>query len=549
MINKYNARLAIIPKLASAMRLIGKSWHAIGDKLGREVILAQASEIISKSDFDKVENSDQSLDIIFLTMIGGHAYNTSIDIALGLALLARGHRVRFVICDQQLSACEVKKANNRQNWEKACSKCWSYGSAVYAKFGLDVLKVSELIAGRTPNSDLDRWTETVEASLLKHFGKGILDDSEEVQSRRQEYQKAVRTSHLIGEALVDLKPDRVLMSHGIYSTWGPQRELLNEAKIPLVTFSKCKKKHTEKFNWTTSADWWDVSNEWENVKDNALTEDQNRQLDAYLDSRRDHSGDTLKYNFGDLESKDKTYQRLGLNPDLPTFVAYTNVLWDAASAQREIVFSDPISWIIETIQWFAEHQDRQLVVKVHPAEVVIGTNQPFASIIHERIPQLPTNVRIIEPQEEVNSWSIMQVADLGLVHTSTIGMEMPLENIPCAVVSRTHYRGRGFTFDVETKDEYFELIRNWNRDRFNESNSKKYARRYAYLLFERYQLPWPFFHEPEHTDVRAMNFKSVNHLLEHPTIELVVDSIEQKSDFLMPASLQEMKLFSVPLNR
>ena len=543
MVNKYNARLYLVPKIARALRLFGHCWSRLGDRLGREVILAQASEIISNSDTDKVDQSEPVLDIIFLTMIGGHAYNTSIDISLGLALKARGHQVQFVVCDQQLPACEVKKANNRENWASACNKCWNYGRAVYAGFGLSIVKVSDLIAGRTPNSDPGRWQEIVEASLLKHFGKGVLDDDDEVQSRRADYQKSVETSHMIGEALVERSPDRVLMSHGIYSTWGPQRELLNEAKIPLVTFSKCKKKHTEKFNWTTSADWWDVSNEWQRVKEIPLTDEQNHQLDKYLDSRRDHSSDTLKYNFGNPESKEQTFRRLRLNADTPIFVAYTNVLWDAASAQREIVFSDPISWIIETIQWFADHQDRQLVVKVHPAEVVIGTNQPFASIIEDRIPQLPENVRIIEPHEEVNSWSIMEIADLGLVHTSTIGMEMPLEDIPCAVVSKTHYRGRGFTFDVETKAEYYDLIENWNRDQYDEANSKKYARRYAYLLFERYQLPWPFFHEPTHTDVRAMNFSTVEELANHPVMNLICNSIESKQDFLLPASPEDSGRF------
>ena len=540
---KYAARIFAIPILAKMGRALGMSWNSLGDRLGREVILAQAPSIVADLPDESVAQSDKPLDIVCLTMIGGHAYNTSVDIVLGLALKARGHKVRFVVCDQQLSACEVKKANNRDNWEKACSKCWSYGRSVYSKFNLDLIKVSDLIAGRTLEADTGRWKETVEASLLKHFGIGVLDDSEKITARRIEYQKAVEVSQKIGEALVEMKPDRVLMSHGIYSTWGPQRELLNDADIPVVTFSKCKKLHTQKFNWETSADWWDVSNEWERVKDTPLTASQNEMLDRYLDSRRDHSADTLKYNFGAEESQSATYDRLGLDPDKQTFIAYTNVLWDAASAHREIVFSDPITWIIDTIKWFADHPERQLVVKVHPAEIVIGTNQPFVSIIEQRVPELPDNVRVIKPDEQVNSWSIMQIADLGLVHTSTIGMEMPLEDIPCAVVSRTHFRDRGFTFDVNTQAEYFDLIEKWDRSQFDAETSKEYARRYAFLLFERYQLPFPFFHEPEHTNVRAMNFDSVNALAAHPVMELICDSIESKKEFLLPADAEKTKEF------
>ena len=256
---KYAARIFAVPILAKIGRALGMSWNSLGDRLGREVILAQAPSIIADLSDKSLAQSDKPLDIVCLTMIGGHGYNTSVDIVLGLALKARGHKVRFVVCDQQLSACEVKKANNRDNWEKACSKCWSYGRSVYSKFNLDLVKVSDLIAGRTLEADTDRWEETVEASLLKHFGIGVLDDSEKIAARRLEYQKAVEVSQKIGEALVEMKPDRVLMSHGIYSTWGPQRELLNEADIPVVTFSKCKKRHTEKLNWETSADWWDVS--------------------------------------------------------------------------------------------------------------------------------------------------------------------------------------------------------------------------------------------------------------------------------------------------
>ena len=47
------------------------------------------------------------------------------------------------------------------------------------------------------------------------------------------------------------------------------------------------------------------------------------------------------------------------------------------------------------------------------------------------------------------------MTDLGIVHTTTSGMEMPLVNVPVVVVSNTHYRGKGFTIDVENKEDYF----------------------------------------------------------------------------------------------
>jgi hypothetical protein len=311
-------------------------------------------------------------------------------------------------------------------------------------------------------------------------------------------------------------------------------ELLTQASIPVVTYGKGKKRHTQKFNWDTSSDWWGVESEWERVKDAELTPAELTKIEAYLYSRKDHSQDTLVYNTGSEQEATMTRHRFNLDPDKPTFTLFTNVLWDAASAQREIAFRNPIEWAVETIRWFALHPDKQLIIKVHPAEAVIGTRQPFAAIIQKEFPVLPLNIRLIGPDEKVNSWSILKVTDLGLVHTSTVGMELALARVPVACVSRTHYRGKGFTIDIESREEYFALLERWHRGCCDMNQERTMALRYAHLLFERYQLPWNCFYEPEHTDVRALRFASPSQLCADPTISLIVDAIERKLDFLIP---------------
>jgi hypothetical protein len=257
-------------------------------------------------------------------------------------------------------------------------------------------------------------------------------------------------------------------------------------------------------------------------------------VEQYLSSRRHHSQDTLVYNFGPEQAASETRKRFGLDPDKTTFTLFTNVLWDAASAQREIAFTNPIEWAVETIRWFAHHPDRQLIVKIHPAEKVIGTRQPFAEILSKEFPVLPANVLLIEPDEKVNSWSILQVTDLGLVHTSTVGMELPLEGVPVACVSRTHYRGKGFTLDVESRAEYFKLLEGWRRGAHDMRAQNELAIRYAHLLFERYQLPWNMIYEPAHTDVRALGYSNADELASDGTIRLVISAIETKAEFLLP---------------
>jgi hypothetical protein len=209
------------------------------------------------------------------------------------------------------------------------------------------------------------------------------------------------------------------------------------------------------------------------------------------------------------------------------------VLWDAASAQREIAFANPVEWVFETIEWFAKHPEKQLIVKIHPAEIVIGTNQPFADLIRERIPHFPPNICLIEPHEKVNSWSIYQVTDLGIVHTTTAGMELPLVGVPCVVVSKTHFRCKGFTIDINSKEEYFDYLKNFKIEKINRDELKTFSERYAYLLFERYQVPFDVFDEVKWTEVRSWNFNSIKGLFNIPFYENIINSIIEKKDFLV----------------
>jgi hypothetical protein len=530
---KYTARILLVPGIARIGAALGAPWKTLGRRLGRESLIAQLS---AAGPPELTLPAPMPLNIVLLTMMGGNNRIASVEVVLGRALMARGHRVRYVLCDQALPACEVKAADSEHRWRPLCAKCYAFGQRYLSATGAEILPVSELIADQR---DEGEWREYVESALLKHYRVGVLHESRQVQDRRELFRQAAQITARVGRKLVELKPDRIVMSHGIYCTWGPAREILNQAGIPVMTYGDGKKRHTQNFNWTCSADWWDVSAEWSRVRETALTPAQDAVIDEYLRSRRNHSRDARVYNFGPEQTAEQTRRQLRLDPNKPTFVLFTNVLWDAASAQREIAFANPIEWVMETISWFAQHPDRQLVVKIHPAEVVIGTKQPFAAVITRRFPQLPSNVRVIEPHEKANSWSIAQVADLGLVHTSTVGMELPLERVPCAVVSRTHFRDRGFTIDVNSKDQYFDLLAAYQRpSKAQREGMRTLARRYAYLLFERYQLPFPFLIDSDDPgDVRALESIEPAELLHHPSMKVILEGIENLGSLVLPADV------------
>ena len=527
---KHRIRLGLGPVLARIGRLLGVSWTTMGrSRLGREVLLEQIRHFRHG---EVLEPAEKPLDVVFHAMTGAAHTGNTIMILLASILQARGHGVRFVLCDQQLPVCEMTYSRQREQRSHLCAYCYGLGRKFLTRAGFEVLLASEMMDDVQESSG--RWGEFVEAMALRYYQVGRLPEMPEVRADLAAIEHSAEIAAVVGRRLIEMRPDRVVLTHGMYTARGPARVLLNEAGIPVVSFGRGKTAGTWKFNWESDGAWWDVSAEWNRVRDVPLSEKQEARIDEYLQSRRSHARDVLVYNFGEEESLQESRKRLHLDPDKQTFVLFTNVLWDAASAQREIAFQNPIEWVMETIAWFAEHPEKQLVVKVHPAEVVIGTKQPFVSLIAERFPELPENVRVIEPQEKVNSWSIMRIADLGLVHTSTVGMELPLEGIPCAVVSRTHYRDKGFTIDVSSREEYFRMLENWDPSSVDREQMVTLAKRYAYLLFLRYQFPLPFAWPSTHRNLKTITVGDVREMFDHPSIRMFIEAFENQTDFLLP---------------
>jgi hypothetical protein len=102
---------------------------------------------------------------------------------------------------------------------------------------------------------------------------------------------------------------------------------------------------------------------------------------------------------------------------------------------------------------------------------------------------------VIAPTEKVNTYDLIAAADVGLVYTTTVGMEMAMSGIPVIVVGNTHYRGRGFTQDPDSWVQYYKvlkaLLENPAEYRLTQEQIDQ-AWAYAYRFFFNYPLPFPW---------------------------------------------------------
>ncbi len=119
----------------------------------------------------------------------------------------------------------------------------------------------------------------------------------------------------------------------------------------------------------------------------------------------------------------------------------------------------------------------------------------MVDIINRPMPHLPEHIHLIKPNEKVNTYDLVGIADIGLVYTTTVGMEMAMTGIPSIVVGDTHYRDRGFTCDPDSYVNYYKLLGAMLLEpkKFRLSREKiELAWKYAYHFFFDFPRPFPW---------------------------------------------------------
>src|SRR6185437_14059259 len=157
-------------------------------------LIAQGKKIARSVRPEKTENL---LNICFLTMLGGHVHNLSVDIVLAWGLRQKGHNVYFVIDDQSLPISEMTKINQENRWEELSANSYNFAYKYIKNCGFRAMGISEIIdTGK--ERDIIPFNSIIEAGLLKHFKVGVIsDDLPMVNEKRKLLESSTRISALV----------------------------------------------------------------------------------------------------------------------------------------------------------------------------------------------------------------------------------------------------------------------------------------------------------------------------------------------------------------
>ncbi len=148
---------------------------------------------------------------------------------------------------------------------------------------------------------------------------------------------------------------------------------------------------------------------------------------------------------------------LGLD-SRPIVLLAPNTFGDSATLSRQVFSNGMSDWIANTVEYFSSRPEVQLVIRVHPSEARMTYGSSMAEVVKQSMPNLPENIHLVLADASVNTYDLIEMADLGLVYTTTVGMEMAMTGVPVIVAGFTHYREKGFTFNPDSWQAYFETI-------------------------------------------------------------------------------------------
>lgn len=450
----------------------------------------------------KRTKKNNGLNIIIFSGIGD-MYITPLEILIYHALRFKGHNVKYLINNSsRLNELVNSKIYERREAVQLLSETYKnakkflksanveYVEVEFNEDILNALNINKLSENEILNFIYDsiNFGAIVKQTLFKFYK--TLDLREfDLEVARSYLLLSLGNYLYLKDQNTYQKVDLLLCSHGIYSTWGALIQYCKNSRIKFACYDRAKSNFTFNFAVNRPAPDWTFDSAWLRYKDRALTPNEDGLVEKYLEDRISHKGDVFVYNTKfKVENLNDLRSLLGISKGALVITFFCNLVWDAANVSRDIAFDSFLDCIYQTAVAMSEREDICLLIRPHPAEKVIGTEQTYESIIRRKFrDNFPANLKIVPANEEINSFSIIELTDIAIVNTSTIGIELAIAAKPVILVSETHYRGKGFTYDICSRGMYFETLDSLINKKDLRKNQVQLAKKYFYMMMFLYQ--------------------------------------------------------------
>jgi hypothetical protein len=402
----------------------------------------------------------------------------------------------------------------------------------------------DAIIQATPDSDIHSasWKgvpvgEHAVAGALRFFGRGSLAGEPFGNGVAREYLRAAMyTAAAVDHLLRDNRYDVAVFHHGIYVPQGVVGDVCRLHGVRVVNWTPAYRDRSYLFSHGDSYHKTMIDEsvgEWSGFE---WSKEKAARLMSYLESRRSGGNDWISFQRQSVGEAAGLLKEIGVASNRPVIGLLTNVMWDAQLHFRANAFPSMLDWLLFTIDHFASRTDVELLIRVHPAEVLgtVPSRQRIDEEIRSRWPKLPNHIHVVAPEDPKNTYALMSACDTVLVYGTKMAIELPCWGIPVVVAGEAWARGKGFTTDVSSSAEYESVLFRLPTRRTMNDDIVERARIYAYHLFFRRMIPVKFARKHRYLVPFAYEVSSLAALASgaDPGLEIICDGILSGSPFV-----------------
>jgi hypothetical protein len=485
---------------------------------------------------------------------GSGCWHLGLEVLLAHALALRGARPELLVCDlPDLPVCDERTIDSRDT--ERCAGCiddkralldaagipWRGTSAFVtddalarARGAVAAIDDGELEATTVRGWPIGQWLHVSACHYLRCDARG--ESAEKMAARRRLLASAMVTVEAVERWLDEARPDIVIAESGAHFMWRIALELARARGIPVVC-REMGKGGWDRHIYALNADAMspDLGEEWSQARREPLSATEEAEVDSFLDQLP--AATYLERTAPVRQPAEVLRRALGISADARVAVAFTNVTWDLATAGRDVAHIGVHDWIRETIQALAGQPLVHLIVRAHPAEASVHTRERILDQVRREWPSGLPRVTLMEPESGIAASGLVSLAELVLVYNSTAGIEAAIGNRPVVLCGAPHYRGKGFTIDVESRTGYARMLAAWARGTSLAApeGAVALARRYLHLFFLRYHVTMGWTTSPLEPPYRLL-LGSLDELRpgENPALDLVCDGILNRRQIVRP---------------
>jgi hypothetical protein len=471
----------------------------IGRHVAHDRALGELKSDLHRVFSTRVDRTSDGAKIGFATF-GAGEWHLGFELLLAAALEQRNARPSFLICDlPDLPICSERLITSTS--QDRCAGCllvkrevldisampWERMSAF---IGHDAITRATRTANTLPADRIEdhvergfpvgRWLHVSACNFLRGDARG--DAPEHVDVRRRLLATAIVGVEAVDNWLARTTPDIVVVQGGAHTLWRIARELSQARGIPVISRELGKggwDRQIFALNRDSMAP--DLDEAWNSAREQPLTEAEEAEVDAL-------ASNIAIDTYQPIERQRQSATRLNIDPSAKVAVAFTNVTWDLATADRDVAFTGVFDWLTETMRALRDRPGVQLIVRAHPAEASVMTRERIVDRIAADWPDT-SRITIVPPEHSITARDLFDRADIVLAYNSTAGLEAAMHGRPVIVCGSPHFRGRGFTIDIDTRAQYRELLAGWSGGAsVDDRIDPALARRYFHLFFARYHV-------------------------------------------------------------